>query len=133
MKRFFIWLVTMSGLIALILWLIGSSADWGAPDYTRGLIVVSVFMVLATGFSFRTRESSPAGGGAMTDAIGPGSAAGSPAGIEMKVDDDITHEQGRYQEARSVGPNIAPPPFPLMLATTVLTAAAALISWQVFE
>jgi hypothetical protein len=136
-KRFAIRFLIVNALIAAVVGAIGWAAEWKASDYTPALLVVFGLAVFASIVSLGSSGStSNVGGGAMTDAIGPGSVSGTPAGamggvFGMAVDDAATSESVRWQEAQQETPG--PRTFVLPLATSLTTGVAALVSWKVFE
>ena len=137
MKRFAIRFLIVNALIAVVIGLIGWSADWEASDYTLALLVVCGVALFATGASLgRSGPLSNVSGGAMTDPIGPGSSRGTPAGamggvFGMAVDDVATSEWVQWQDAPGQTPG--PRTFVLTLATSLTIGVAALVSWKVFE
>lgn len=150
MKRFLRHLLIINGVIALGVWLIGRSADWGASDYTLALFVVCGLAFFATSAALGSSgPMSNVSGGAMTDALGTASVGGPIGGmVGMAVDDVAQAESarsayveqpggpkgdfyGRWRTRRGEAPG--PSPFFLMLATSLTTGAAALISWNFFE
>jgi hypothetical protein len=154
MKRFLIRFLIVDALIAAVIGLIGWSSEWEASDYTLSLLVVCGVAFLATGAALGSSgPMSNVSGGAMTDAIGPGSVTGTPAGamggvFGMAVDDVATGESvqsqyapghgsptgdfyGRWRARQGETPG--PGTFFLLLATSLTTGVAALVSWKVFE
>jgi hypothetical protein len=155
MTRFLRNLLIVDVAVALVIGLIGWSSDWEASDYTLALLVVSGLALFATAGAAlgRSGPMSNVSGGAMTDPIGPGSVRGTPAGAAggvfgMAVDDEATSEWvgsqyvsgpgspkgdffGRWGARQGEAPG--PRTFFVMLATTLTTGAAALVSWMFFE
>ena len=135
MKRFAINFLIVNALIALVIGLIGWSAEWEASDYTIALLAVGGVALFATGVALGSNgPRSNVSGGAMTDAIGPGSVSGTPAGamsgvVGMAADDDATAEPVYSRQGETHRPRTS---F-LMLATSLTTGAAAIVSWKVFE
>jgi hypothetical protein len=133
--RFAIRFLIVNALIAMVIGLIGWSTEWEASDYTLSLLVVCGLALFATGAALgSTGPLSNVSGGAMTDAIGPGSVRATPAGamsgvFGMAVDDVATTEPAYPRRGETPGPRT----FLIMLATSLTTGAAALVSWKVFD
>src|SRR5688572_12616561 len=109
MTRFAIRFLIINVLIAAIIGLIGWSADWEASNYTLALLVVCGLAFFAGIAALGRSGPTSSVGGAMTDAIGPGSVRSTPAGamsgvFGMAVDDVATSESVQGQDAPSETP-----------------------------
>ncbi|MGH2794722.1 MAG: hypothetical protein ACRDKG_10510 [Actinomycetota bacterium] len=150
MKRFAGKLLLINAIVALAIGLIGWSSDWNAADYTLALLVVCGVAFFATAAALGSSgPMSNVSGGAMTDAIGPGRVIGAPEGFGGMAVDDVAiseHVQSHYSQGPDTpkgdfygrrrarqGEHPGPRPLFLMLATSLMTGAAALISWKLFE